>query len=341
MKKGDLTMPREATAYKFGESAVMPEGKPFVLSIEGVDTKFELVHHLDAAGNIHMSVDRADHRRRPMQHDARPHVTHAVHDEDAYDPRTGLLRDGHAIRVPMREMRDSNAPLIINTRGIDWGRDDFNRDGTLKRRNHRDDDTQSRRRRMQARDPQGRETGSEEETDDHRPGFRDADRSASETARAQLINDTANAWRGPQSISQPEKQISDAAPPAGVSASEWARHQRMLQDAEAWRTPPVLDANGPEVAATTRAITEPPKGAWGPAGFAAKAGDPCTENGAPGRLREKDGWLYCDLTPVGPSRSSETVNPGDRATMVGDRSAQDAAWMEMVRSQNEAWKTPA
>ena len=43
------------TNYRYGESAVMPQGKPFILAIEGVDTKFELVHHLDAAGNIHMS----------------------------------------------------------------------------------------------------------------------------------------------------------------------------------------------------------------------------------------------------------------------------------------------
>lgn len=54
------------TNYKFGESAVMPEGKPFRLSIEGVDTEYELVHRIDDAGRIHMAVDRADRRRPAM-----------------------------------------------------------------------------------------------------------------------------------------------------------------------------------------------------------------------------------------------------------------------------------
>jgi hypothetical protein len=237
----------------------------------------------------------------------------------------------------MRDANRTNAPLIINS-GMRLDREFFP-DGTPK--NPGDGPETRKRRKTVYRDPYGREGGTFEESDavHHRPHFGDADRSASETARAQLISDTASAWRSPESNQHVADSVSDASPPAGVSASEWARHQRMLQDAEAWRTPtPTFDA-GPEVApwSKTRAVPDRPQGAWGPAGFAAKAGDPCTKDGAPGVLRERDGWLYCELTRLGPSRSSETV-PVDRATIVGDRSAQDAAWRELQERTNSEWR---
>lgn len=220
------------------------------------------------------------------------------------------LPDGAILHVPAQEMRDSatrfGGPLIINS-GMRLDRE-FYPDGTPK--NVGDEPEARRRRKVQYRTAEGFEGGTYEEGDaayaSHRPGFRDANRSASETARAQLINDTANAWRSPETLSRAGTTFSDA-PPAGVDPREFAWAQNVRATADAWRTPPVaLDANGSEVAATTRAMPNRPKDAWGPAGYGAKAGDPCMSNaGEAGVLEEANGWLYCRVSRLGPTRSGK------------------------------------
>jgi hypothetical protein len=261
-----------------------------------------------------------------------PHVQHDLDDDSAYDER-GILRDGHAIRVPMREMRDanrSNAPVVITT-GLRLDRE-FYPDGTPRYR--RDDDPQPRRRRkVQQTDPTVTE-------DDHRPGHRFGDaagRATVDAAYNEMVADLTSAW---MSAEQRAQNASDAQRVTADGVSPRDQYIRSMQDA--WRTPPVVfDANGPEVAATTRAVPDRPQGAWGPAGFAAKAGDPCTSNGAPGVRREKDGWLYCELTPVGPTRSSETVNPGDSMTVdiAAAQKIRDAAYAEYVQRISQEWRT--
>jgi hypothetical protein len=336
------------SSYRYGESAVMPQGEPFILAIEGVDTKFELVHHLDAAGNIHMSVDRAGQTSRRPMHDARraPHVIHDEGDDDAIDPLTGLIRDGHGIRVPL-QLADAK-PLIITT-GIDWGRDDFNRDGTLKRRNHRDDDPQSRRRRkVQARDPMGREAGTyEEQTDDHRPGHRFGDaagRAVVDAAYNAMVTDLTNAWRTPQNNQQAADPFFDAAPPAGVSASAWARELNMRETRDAWMKPPppVTDGVGLEVApySVTRAAPNRPKDAWGPAGYAAKPGDPCMTNaGEAGVLRQEGDWLYCQITPLGPTRATPTNRNADSMTADQAQVIRTQAYQQYCSDLENAWRS--
>jgi hypothetical protein len=332
-------MPRESSAYKFGESAVMPQGRPFRLSIEGVDTEYELVHHLDSAGRIHMSLDRAGQSSRRSMQDAQRHVDDD--DDGPYDPKTGELKDGRSIRVPLLEMRDNrnNTPLIINS-GIDWGRDKFRRDGTRKRRKAKQADP----------DP---DLGETSDHSDHQPGNRFGDaagRATVDAAYNQMVADLCSAWQSPerkaQNISDAQRETVDA-PPAGVSASEWARAQRILQDAAAWRTPaPTYDA-GPETGARTREIPSPPKGdVYAPVGYGARSGDLVNFNGAPATLVEREGFLYAVVIDVGPTRSGKASGgapPTRTDAMTADQGQahKDAAWNEMVAAQREMWRTPA
>jgi hypothetical protein len=96
-----------------------------------------------------------------------------------------------------------------------------------------------------------------------------------------------------------------------------------------------------------------PAGAWGPSGFAAKAGDPCMNNaGEAGVLREEGGWLYCEASYLGPSRAG-TQGAGDVPPTRSDSamsphtmSAADAwairsaAYNEMVDQLQNQWRTP-
>jgi hypothetical protein len=331
----------EVTGYKFGESAVMPQGKPFVLSIEGVDAQFELVHHLDSAGRIHMSVDRAGQASRRSMHDRRPpYVQHDIDDADAYD-ENGVIRDGHSVRVRLQEMRDNrNEPLIINT-PFNLRRE-FHADGTPKYR--RDDDPQPRRRRkVQQTDPTVEETADHR---DHRPGFRDADRSASEKAYLEMVADQANAWRGPQTP-QPETLVSDACP-AGTDPREWARELNMRETRDAWRTPPVvLDANGPEVApwSKTRAMETMPAGAYCKVGLRANEGDVITWNGAPAKLVRRGDWLFPEVIDVGPTRVGRQSGGApptrtDSMDAAQARVIRDQAYADYVKRVSEEWRTP-
>lgn len=162
----------------------------------------------------------------------------------------------------------------------------------------------------------------------HRPGFRFADQVADPSKRRKSTVNVAHTARGHTVEVSTTEESNDAMS---------ARDAYILEMCDAWR----VKDDGVEVApwSKTQAVPNRPQGAWGPSGFAAKAGDPCTSNGAPGVLSEKGGWLYCDLTPLGPTRVTPTNTGADGVT--GDRSLQDAAWREMVESQQNAWKTPA
>jgi hypothetical protein len=144
--------------YRFGESVQMPTDRPFHWVVDG--RTYLLTHTLGNDGEIRMAVDIDDRSsRRPMQ-DARrsPHIQHDLDDLDALDPVTGLLRDGHALRVRLQEMRDNRGtgPLVINS-GLHLDRI-FNPDGTLRNR-----DAEPRKQRKTRTDPAITET-------DHQPG---------------------------------------------------------------------------------------------------------------------------------------------------------------------------
>jgi hypothetical protein len=332
------------TNYRFGQSAIMPRDKPFYWEVDG--KTYLLRHSLNDAGEITMSVDLADRTSHQM-HDAPPrrrpaHITHDIDDESAYD-ENGIIKDGHSIRVKLQEMRDANrnsAPLVINS-GMRLDKE-FYLDGTPKNR-----DDERRQRKTAYRDPYGREGGTFEEEDAayaaHRPHFVDADRSASENARAQLIRDTASAWRSPEQKAQNETSVSDACP-AGTDPREWAFDQYVRDTQNAWRPRDTLNPQQ-SVGQQTRAIPETlPAGAYAAVGTGPAEGDRITFNGRPAKLVRRGNFLYPEFIPTGPTRSSETVNPdvspsrpSDHA-VVGDRSAIDAAWRELQERTNSAWQ---
>jgi hypothetical protein len=306
------------TNYRYGESAVMPEGKPFILAIEGVDTKFELVHHLDAAGNIHMSVDRADHRRRPMQ-DARPSVParrRTVDDNDDDFDEHGILRDGRSIRTPMLEMRDTNrnsAPLII-TSGLRLDLE-FYPNGTL-----RDRRGGSARR--------ARQTDQTTVTDNR---VDDAAGAAAKTAAYnEMVADLQDAWKSPEQRAHTQRVTADATPPQGVSAADWAREQGIREMSDAWK---------PRDAAVPKVL---PVGAW--PDTVQTEGASCSFDGQSGVwTRGADGFLYCKpkamtstrVPPTNPSTDARTMSAADAEAI------KSAAWNEMVADLNSAWKAPA
>jgi hypothetical protein len=111
-----------------------------------------------------------------------------------------------------------------------------------------------------------------------------------------------------------------------VFPAEWARHQMIQELTDAWRTPaPTLDA---------AAVTTAPAGAYAPTGYAAHAGDTCTLNGAPGNLVERAGWLFCEVTQPGPTRSGASA--GD--AQPGTRAYVDAVWRELQEETQNAWR---
>jgi hypothetical protein len=287
------------TSYRFGEEAVMPENQPFRLSIVGVPDQYTLRHRIGDDGKIRMSVDRVDQAsvadRRSM-HDARraPHVIHDEGDNDALDPITGLIRDGHGIRVKLADA-NRNSPLVITT-GIDWGRDDFNRDGTLKRRNHRDDNPQSRRRRkVQARDPMGREACTyEEETDDHRPGHRFGDaagRATVDAAYTSYVEDLTTAWMSPEQRAQNVSDAQRGTAHAQLDGTMSARDAYVAETINAWRPKDADLVTG----APTQAVETMPAGAYIKVGLGANEGDTVTWNGAPAILRRRGNWLFPEV----------------------------------------------
>jgi hypothetical protein len=300
--------------YKFGESAIMPEGRPYMFSIEGTDAIYALTHTVDNAGRIHMAVDRANPvtDRRSMQDGG---ARRPVDDDDGdFDPHTGLLKDGRRLRVPMLAMDGRGTPsdpLVINT-GLNLGKH-FHPDGTPR------EPRRSRKTQQADATP----------TDNHRPHFADTDRSASEQARQQRIIEDSNAWRGPQAA-LPAAVTADAARPAGISDSDWAREQGIREMSDAWK---------PRDAAVPKVL---PVGAW--PDTIQTEGASCSVDGASGVwTRGADGFLYCKrkamtstrVPPTNPSTDARTMSAADAEAIKRE------AWNEMVAELNSAWKAPA
>jgi len=269
-----------------------------------------------SAVTLHDGTQQTSRRRTTKDVSAMP--IYDKDDERAYDPTTGLIRDGVGIRVKMNLM--DAAPNGMRGRGT---QDDpyVIETGLAPRK---------RRHRARTSDPVGRESGEilEESDAAHRPGFRfgDAGRTASEDARRQRMIEDSNAWRTPEMIGQHEYSFSDA--PAGVTGAEWARHQRMIADQEAWRRPSPAQWDAV------------PSGKYP---MSAGIGSPCDLNGERGVLVEDGtGFLVCRVPRhLGPSRSGTTS--GDAGTrghqgITGDRAAVEAAWLQMVEDTANAWR---
>jgi hypothetical protein len=324
--------------YKFGESAIMPEGRPYMFSIEGTDAVYALTHTIDDAGRIHMAVDRADQasvtdcRRAVTLQDSRQqrsNPTFQVLDEDdadAYNAR-GLLKNGFGIRVKMNAM---DAAPNNGMQGSGTPDDPYILGSPPSRK----------QRRTVERDPMGREaaTFTEGDASQHKPGSRFGDAAgmaAKDAAYAEMVTDLQTAWMSPeqraQNISDARRVTADAKPPEGVTAGDWARHQRMIEDSNAWRGDGTTEAAGPaqvEGAQSPRGIL--PVGALKPSPTLC-AGMPCSQDGASGVLVERNGLLYCETKPM----------TATRADAVGTRDAQDQAYAEYVRDISNAWRTPA
>jgi hypothetical protein len=131
--------------YQSGDAVTMPtNGRPFQLICTDCGMVHSLIHTVDDDGNIKMQVyphqleDAADSRhfvtdaggpggtsqRRTATMSPTPQ-RHRYDDEEAYGP-DGLLKDGHAITIPLLEMRDaqrSSAPPVLSiTTGLGIGR---------------------------------------------------------------------------------------------------------------------------------------------------------------------------------------------------------------------------
>jgi hypothetical protein len=170
-----------------------------------------------------------------------------------------------------------------------------------------------------------------------RPGFcahADAGlRDAGERARAEMISEMRDAWRGTRHC-PPHHQVGDSGPEArGCPSPNGVRDSRRQDEMErAWQGAP-----------------KPPKGDV-PVGPGPKAGMSCTVNGQRGRLVESGdrGWLRCE--PVSDdgddgvtdaiAHSATSVTTGD--TVAAAQRVRDAAYHRMVADLRDAWRgTPA
>jgi hypothetical protein len=258
------------------------------------------------------------------RHSGSKYIAADADDPTAFD-ENGFLRDGYKIRVPITMMdlpmeRMRSVPLSITT-GLNLGKYYFP-DGTEKPpRTPRTERSQP----VVDADPYS----------DHKPGYRSDAGAGRVTVDAkaiaydEMVRDLSTAWMSPESKAQNEPLISDTrrttadVRPLGISDSDWARHQMINDQANAWRT---QDAP---------AVATPPSGAFAPVGLGANEGDICSQNGVPGNLVRRGDWLFCEVTPLGATRSG--TSRGDAA--VGDRSLQDQAWRAMVEEQQNAWRS--
>jgi hypothetical protein len=335
----------EMDLHQYGEFARMPDdGKPFHLACEGCNTVYDLRFKNDG-DTTHMAVDiNPDETRQLADARASRHFMHdtgpasgrsAPHRGDSSMPvarkrftvadAPDILPDGAVLHVPAQEMRDSarrfggTGPLVINS-GMRLDRFYFP-DGTPK---NSGDEPEPRRRRK----TYGREGGRFEESD-HRPHFADADRSASERARAERMALDAQAWMSPeqraQNVSDAQRATADA-PPAGVDARAWARELTRRETQDAWKTAPL------GTGVLTQAMESLPPGRFP---MSAGVGTICDLNGEQGTLQpDGSGYLVCKVTRrVGPTR----VEPTNRGA-TGDRAAVDRAWEELQEATRSAWQ---
>jgi hypothetical protein len=271
-------------------------------------------------------------------------------DERAYGI-DGLLRPGFKVRVPLVTLDAARLPFAAAPQTIRTGLV-----GEHALRNFFHVDGSPRRRKVQMRDPQGRESGSFEEEDarisdglraaasPHRPGFRTADVSRATVDTGQSLKDAAYSemcdfvsrqWRGEPEHQQTAdaQRTADPPPPAGVSPSDWARHLTMVEDARAWMP---KDVDTSKIGAQAPHIL--PLGAVPKHIGTVKAGDRCTVDGADGVFVDGgDGNLYCKVRPMPTTRID--VTPPRFMDAATAQKIRDAAWLESVERVSNAWRT--
>jgi hypothetical protein len=237
----------------------------------------------------------------------------------------------------------SSEPLVIRTglplRGPGSLSSEFFADGSRKDEfdDPDEEDSTPRRRRRTARGPMGRVPGEDAVTvGDHQPGYRIADRSASERAYRDMCRDLSDAWKSPEQRVADNARLTTDACPAGVDPRLWAYSEmvRDLQDAWMPRDAPLDPHEG----------VQAPRGIP-PAGGISKhigiqEGDSCTIDGRAGTWQDGgDGYLYCRPRPLGPPPRADAAPP--RFMMVEDAQViRDRAYREYVDHVSNAWKQP-
>ena len=70
-------------------------------------------------------------------------------------------------------------------------------------------------------------------------------------------------------------------------------------------------------------------------------GDPCTKDGYPGVLRRRGAWLFCEIQPVGPSRSGASKGDAVPPSMTADDAARikTEARRAYIEQLQGAWKS--
>jgi len=252
------------------------------------------------------------------------------------------------------------APMVITTglplRGPGSLASQFYSDGTRKpRRKPRDEygdpdfdefeeDGARRRRRVQTRDPQGREAGTFEEEDrafaDHRPGFRQvtaADRAKVDDAYLEMCRDLCDAWKTPDQRAVDHARSTADACPAGVDPRAWAYNQMVRDLTDAWRPDPAKEgAAAPKILP----VDAMPKHIG-----TVKAGDACMVDGADGVYVDGgDGNLYCLPRPMPTTRTAPTspidAMPARYMSASDAQPIRDRAYQEYVDHVCNAWKQP-
>jgi hypothetical protein len=276
-------------------------------------------------------------------------------DPEAYD-ENGFIRDGVRIRIPMQMMDSArrpapkSAPLEIWTglplRGPGSLRESFYADGSPKppRRKSRVDyddpdndpdevieelDANGRLHRYTARGPMGRVESSYREEDravqDHRPGYRFADRSASEAAYREMCRDVSTAWMTDEQRAQHDARLTTDACPDGVDPRDWAYSEMVRDLTDAWRP-------------KDSALHILPVGAMPKHIPTVKAGDPCTVDGADGVYVDGgDGNLYCRPRPM-PTTRADAVPPRFM-TQVQAQGIRDQAYREYCERLVNEWRS--
>jgi hypothetical protein len=250
-----------------------------------------------------------------------------IADDDDFD-ENGILKDGRSIRVRMTMM--DAAPEVRRAERRD------------ARRTARD----ARRAAASTSDPvkiaeavtitrMAMDSGLVDLYSDHKPGWRLPVADDLDTSKRRRSAVVVEHTKKGHTVSVSTVEESND----GMSA----RDAYILEMCDAWKTPAQrLDANGPEVApwSKTRAIPTRPDGAYAPVGLGAKEGDTITWNGSPARLVKRGNWLFPEVINPGPTRSSETVNPGDSMTVdiAAAQKIRDAAYAEYVQRMSQEWR---
>jgi hypothetical protein len=138
------------------------------------------------------------------------------------------------------------------------------------------------------------------------------------------LDNVGNVTSDPYAMCRPGYRFSDRAP------SETA-YQDMCRDlSDAWKPPEQRDA--------------PLQGIWPLNGIPAdlthmREGDPCTRDGAKGRLVRRGEYLYCETEPPQPTRADSLPPAPPRFMDAAQAQAiRDAAYEEYCSYIRDAWK---